>query len=131
MVDVSDGYANNFLFPQALAVPATKEALAKMKAQEKRAARQVALADKAARKSVTELEGQTLTIQAKANDDGTLYAAVSERDVAKAAEALGVSIKPKQIQFTEPVKDVGEAEVVAVFAGGYEATFTIDVQPKG
>ena len=130
VVEVSDGYANNFLFPQALAVPATPESLAKMKAQEKRAARESSLADKAARKSVSELEGVTVTVTVKTNDDGTLYAALPEKDVVKAAKEDGVSLKPKQIRFSTPIKETGTYQVIAEFAGGYEAEFTVVVQSK-
>lgn len=130
VIEVSDGYANNFLFPQALGVAATKEALDKMKAQEKRAAKESALADKAARKSVSELEGVTVTVKAKTNDDGTLYAALAEKDVVKAAKEDGVSLKPKQIRFTSPIKETGSHQVVAEFKGGYEAEFTVVVEAK-
>ncbi|HBU27622.1 TPA: 50S ribosomal protein L9 [Candidatus Uhrbacteria bacterium] len=130
VVDVSDGYAQNFLFPQALGVPATKEALLKMQAQEKRVERELVKVDDQARRAVAELDGTTLTLAVKANDDGTLYAAVSEKDVVKAAQEQGVKLKPKRVVFSAPIKEIGSFLVVAEFPGGYEAEFSIIVEAK-
>ena len=130
VVEVSDGYANNFLFPQALAVLATKDALAQIQAQENRAVKETVKADSAAKKAVTELEGSVLTISAKTNEDGTLYAALSEKEVVKAAKEKGIMLKPKQIKFSDPIKETGMHAVVAEFKGGYEARFSLEVSAK-
>ncbi len=129
-MEVSDGYANNFLFPQAAAVPATPDALAKMRAAEKRAAKASSKAESAAKRAASVLEGQSLTAAVKTNEDGTLYASLSEKDVVKAAKEQGISLKPKQIRFNTPIKETGTHQVTAEFPGGYEAEFSVIVQSK-
>lgn len=130
VVEVSDGYANNFLFPQALAVIATPEALARVKAQEKRAAKESSKAENASKQSAAKLEGLVLTVAVKTNEEGALYAALSGKEVVKAAKEKGLALTPKQIKFTDPVKETGNHAVTAEFSGGYEAQFTVTVEAK-
>ena len=130
VIEVSGGYANNFLFPQALAVPATSDALAKMKAQEVKAAREAARGDKEAKETAGELDGKTFSIALKANEDGGLYAAVKAGDVVKAVKEGGGKITPKQVKFKDPIKEVGAHQVTIEFKGGYEAEITLNIEVK-
>ncbi|MEK7108064.1 MAG: 50S ribosomal protein L9 [Patescibacteria group bacterium] len=130
VVEVSDGYANNFLFPQALAVPATKDALERLKAQETKTARLAAREEKAAREAAKAMEGAELMVAAKADEKGTLYAAVSAKDVTKAAKAEGVTLKPEYVVFNKPIKQIGTYTLTAEFPGGYEAEYTLTVEAK-
>lgn len=128
VVEVSDGYANNFLFPQALGVIATPEALQTIAAQAKRTAKESSRAEMAAQRAAAALDGTTLTIPCKANEDGTLYAAVSEKEVLKAAKTANVSLKAAKIVFLKPIKETGAATIMIEFVGGYEAEVTLIVE---
>lgn len=127
-VEVSDGYANNFLFPQALAVPATADALARIKAQEEKAKRVLKKEEKLAGAMAKKADGLELTLQEKADDQGTLYAAVSGKDIAKAAKAAGVAIDAEAVVFEAPIKRLGTYAVLVEFAGGYEAELQVTIE---
>ncbi|MBT6254175.1 50S ribosomal protein L9 [Candidatus Uhrbacteria bacterium] len=130
VLEVSDGYAQNFLFPQAMGVPATPDALAKIKAQEAKAAKEAKRGEKASKDAAGMLEGVVLTLSAKTNDEGSLYAAVSAKDIASAAKEQGIKITPKQVKAHDPIKEAGTFELTAEFPGGYEASFSLIVEEK-
>lgn len=130
IIEVSDGYAQNFLFPQSIAVPATPDAIAKVKARTAREAKEVKYGDKVSKESAMALEGGEFTVVAKSNDEGILYAAVSAKDIVKAIGEQGVKITPKQIKDHDPIKEAGTYDLVAEFPGGYEAGFTLTVEEK-
>lgn len=130
VIEISDGYANNFLFPQALAVPATQQALERIHAQEAKVAKLATREEKAAREAAKALEGAELTVAEKADEKGTLYAAVSAKEVVKAAKAQKISLKPEHVVFGKPIKQVGTYTLTADFPGGYEAEYTLIVEAK-
>ncbi len=130
VIDVSDGYAQNFLFPQNKAVEATQEAIDRLRAQAKKAEKEVKRASKAVRDAAQALEGAEILVQAKTNDDGTLYGSVSKNDIIKAAKASSITLKASNLKGYEPVKEVGEHSVTAEFSGGYEASFRLIVEAK-
>ncbi|MBI2476725.1 50S ribosomal protein L9 [Candidatus Uhrbacteria bacterium] len=130
VVDVSNGYARNFLFPQNLAIEATPEALERLKAQERKAAKEAKGRDRASRQSAEALEGSELVVRAKVNEDGTLYGAISAKDIVKAARAGGMALKPEYIREHEPIKETGEYALWADFPGSYEASFHLIVEAE-
>ncbi len=130
VIEVSDGYAQNFLFPQNKAVEATQESIDKLNAQAKRAEKEVRQASKATRDAAQALDGAKVVVQAKTNEDGTLYGSISKNDIIKAAKASSVVIKTSNLKKYEPIKEVGEHAVVAEFKGGYEANFRVIVEAK-
>ncbi len=125
--EVADGYATNHLFPCGLAVPATKEALAelersasrKAKASQADASEWKALADK--------LGGATVTVVASANEDGTLFGAVSESAILKAMQKAGFEVEESWISLSEPVKQTGKHQVTITFPNSTTAQLTLQV----
>jgi large subunit ribosomal protein L9 len=112
VVDVADGYARNFLLPRKLAGEADKGALAQLDAQQKAHQRREAqeLAD--ARTLAARLESATLTIEAKAGENGKLFGAVTNADVAGAiARSLSVSIDKHKIELAGQIKAIGSYPV--------------------
>ena len=112
VVEVADGYGNNFLMPRGLAMRATKGALADAeaisRARRKREARTVA----EAQERQAELERRPVTVQANAGEDGTLYGSIGTTAIAKAvSEQLGLSIDRRKIMLDKPLKELGEHEV--------------------
>ena len=128
VLDVSDGYARNFLFPQACAVPATPEALQKRKAEDDKRTREAKEQNKAARKTAESLDGKEILMCAKANEDGTLYAAVREKDIAAALKKHGFSVPENAIILPGHIKDAGDYKITAEFSGGFEAEFKLTVE---
>ena len=128
VVEVSEGYARNFLYPQHLAVEATPQMMAEREAKAKAASNKARKEDKAARKLAAAVDGAEVIIKAKA-DGGNLYAAVTAKDVAKELKAQGHKVKPECIKFAG-TKEVGTSEVTVSFPNAYDATITLIIEAK-
>ncbi|HEX6257265.1 MAG TPA: 50S ribosomal protein L9 [Euzebyales bacterium] len=112
VVDVADGYGNNYLMPRGLAMRATKGAMADAeaitRARRKREARNVA----EAQSQRAELERRPVTVRANAGEDGTLYGSIGTTAIARAvSEQLGVAIDRRKISLDRPLKELGEHQV--------------------
>jgi large subunit ribosomal protein L9 len=109
VVEVAEGYARNFLVPRALAVPATKSALANLENMKKVGIRREARLRGAAEEQAKQFEGKTLVIDAKTGEGGRLFGSVTPADVATALKAqLGIEVNRKQVQLDESIRSAGE-----------------------
>jgi large subunit ribosomal protein L9 len=126
LVEVSDGYARNFLLPKKLAVIATAENLNTMKQQEKARKAQEA-AEKAEAEAVAkQLESLTVKIAAKAGEGGRLFGAVTAKEVSEALAAQhNIHIAKAKLVLDEPIKSCGGYQIKAKL--GYEVVGTINV----
>ncbi len=126
LVEVSDGYARNFLLPRKLAVVATAENLNTMKQQEKAKKAQEA-AEKAEAEALSKkLEGLMTKIPAKAGEGGRLFGAVTGKEISEALSAQhGVDIPKTKLVLDEPIKSCGSYQIKAKL--GYEVTGTVNV----
>jgi len=108
IVEVSDGYARNYLIPKGLAVPATESSLKQrehmlcmMKQREERAA-------EAAKRIKEQLESAIVEIQVPAGKDGRLHAAVTSQEIADCLKKqFGIELDRRQIELEEPIHTVG------------------------
>lgn len=126
MVEVSEGYARNFLFPAHLAIEATAKSLAQKDEQEQREKGKEKKQEREDKKAAAQLEGEEVVIKAKA-EKGKLYAAVGPKQVKEALKAMGHKIDEDQVEM-EPMKETGSQEVIINFSSGYEATITVVVE---
>ena len=112
LLNVSDGYARNYLLPRKLAAEATRDILNAME-QHDEAVRRRAEEDLArARLLAKDLEGITVRIQVKAGANGKLYGAVTAREIAEAMlEQKNIEIDHRKIALDEPIKNFGNYEV--------------------
>ena len=111
-VTVKAGYARNFLFPQAKAVPATADNLAEFEARRTELEKKAQEALDQANGRAQALEGFSLTITAKAGDEGKLFGSIGSRDIAEAMSAAGQAIEKSEVILSEgPLRNVGEHEV--------------------
>ena len=103
LVDVSDGYARNFLLPKKLAVIATAENLNTMKQQEKARKAQQA-AEKAEAEALSKkLESLTVKVAAKAGEGGRLFGAVTAKEISEClAQQHGLNIAKAKLVLTSP-----------------------------
>ena len=126
MVEVSDGYARNFLLPRKLAVLATAENVNTMKQQEKARKAQEA-AEKAEAEALSKkLEGLTVKVAAKAGEGGRLFGAVTAKEISEClSQQHGVNIAKAKLVLDEPIKAFGSYQVKAKL--GYEVTGTVNV----
>lgn len=131
VVDVTDGHARNFLFPQNLAVAATSEALQKKKQAEEAKQKQVHKELSVFGDLAGKLDGEEVFMQQKMNDNGTLYGAVTESQIASALKSQGFKqIDKSMIQLEEPIKEPGETSVKIVLPHGFEAEVKIIIEGK-
>lgn len=126
LVEVSDGYARNFLLPKKLAVPATAENVNTMKQQEKARQAQMA-AEKAEAQALAEkLKGIQVKLAAKAGEGGRLFGAVTSKEIAEALAAQhGLNIAKTKLVLDEPIKSCGGYQIKAKL--GYEIMGTVNV----
>ena len=112
MVDVKPGYGRNYLIPQGRAVSATKDNITKFEAMraelEKAAAEKLSAAEVRAEK----IKDLSITIVAKAVDEGKLFGSVGVREVVEAVGAKGIEIEKKEVILPEgPIHEIGEYEI--------------------
>ena len=126
LVNVSDGYARNFLFPKKLAVPATPDNMNKMIMQDKAKKAQMA-AEKAEAEAVAEkLQGIQVKIPAKAGAGGRLFGSVTTKEISDALQAqFDLNIAKAKLVQDEPIKSFGSYQIKCKL--GYEVTGTVNV----
>ncbi len=128
MVNVSDGYAKNYLIPRGIAVEATASNVNDMKnKQQAQADRQQRELD-AAKELASKLNGKDIKLQVKSGGNGKLFGAVSGKDIADAIKAqLGVEVDKKKIVLKDPIKATGSHDVEAKLHAGVTAKFNVVV----
>jgi large subunit ribosomal protein L9 len=128
IVDVSDGYARNYLLPRRLASRATTGNIeAAEKAMASRAANERKSRDDA-QKLATGLIGTRVVLAAQASDEGRLYGSVSVSDVVEGIRKFtGIAIDRKHVDLPEPIKEIGLHQVQIRLHAEVEFPVTIDV----
>ena len=118
LVNASDGYARNYLFPKGLAVEANATAMNDFKNKENAKKYHKAEEIKAAEADAAKLEGKTFKLTAKAGANGRLFGSVNAKDVAaKIKEELGIEIDKRKIVM-EDIKQFGTTEAqIKVYQG--------------
>jgi len=108
VVNVADGYANNFLFPRKYAAEASDGALKMLEQQNKAKARKQAEEVANAQEVATQLEATTLKVTAKAGGNGRLFGTITNANVAEAIrEQLAVTIDRHKIEMKDGIKALG------------------------
>ena len=126
LVEVSDGYARNFLLAKKLAVAATPENINTMKQQEKAKKAQEAAEKAEAQATAKKLESITVKVAAKAGEGGRLFGAVTAKEVAEALSAQhGIAINKAKLVLEEPIKACGGYKLKAKL--GYEVVGIVNV----
>ncbi len=121
VVDVAEGYAVNFLFPQHLAVLASNKALDNLGRERARKAKEAEQDLKEQQSLASRLDGLSITISEKTNEAGFFYAAVGVQKISEALLGMGYQVGKNQIQ-VKPVKEPGDYEVKIKLPHGLEAT---------
>ena len=131
VINVSDGYARNYLFPRKWAVEATpgavKEIERKRANEEKLERERRAAAEEVAKK----LKGKVINIQAKCGAQGRIYGSITSQEVAAALkEQHGVEIDKRKIE-GDPIRQVGDVEINVVVYTGIKAPMKVHVEAAG
>ncbi len=127
IVKVSDGYARNFILPKKLGVEATPKNLNDLKLQ-KANAEKVAAEQLAAAKALAEKIGSmSVSLKMKAGEGGKAFGSVSGKEIAAAAQQLGLEIDKKKLVLPEPIKTFGTHEVPVKLHKDVTAKLTVKV----
>ena len=111
LVNVSDGYAKNYLIPRKIAAVADAAAMNELKNREASKAYQLAQEKAAAEKAAAELNGKTIRISAKAGANGRLFGSVTSKEIAeKIKEDYGIDIDKKRV-VTEDIRSFGTYDI--------------------
>ena len=127
MIEVSDGYARNFMLPKKLAIEATADAVNTMRMNDKAAAEKAARERAEALEISRKLREMTVTVAAKGGGAGRLFGSVTNQEIADAlAKASGIKLDKRKIVLSDPIKSVGTYTVQCKL--GYEITAPLTVK---
>lgn len=131
VVEVSDGYGQNFLIPRKLAASATDGAVKRrtkeLADQSSKKARELEVARALAEK----LGSKPLVIKVKVGDGGKLFGSVTSADVVKALkDEFGQSVDKKKVDLPKPIRELGEHQVKARLYKGVQAVLRVSVQSE-
>lgn len=130
MLEVSDGYARNFLLKKNLAVEATKQAVAEKTAKDEAAAYHHEQAVLQAKKTAERLKGQAVTLEAKAGTGGKLFGSITAKEIAQVVrEKYSVDVEKRKISVGE-VKAFGEYSFEVRLMAGVTTTMKLIVSEK-
>ncbi|WP_435101479.1 50S ribosomal protein L9 [Arhodomonas sp. AD133] len=128
-VKVRAGYGRNYLLPQGKAKMATAENIRYFEERRAELERQAAERLSAAQQRAAQLEGLTVTIQARAGDEGKLFGSVGTQDIADAITAAGVEVVRNEVRLPEgPFRATGEYEVELHLYTDVDTTVTVVVE---
>ena len=131
MVNVSDGYARNFLLPKGLAVEASKDNINVMKtrkdAEKSKKDREHAHAEMQAEK----IKGINLVLKGKAGEQSRLFGSITSKDIADALKSkYKIELDKKKIQLEEPIKTLGESVVDIKLYTGVTGKLKVTVEAE-
>ena len=126
MLEVSDGYARNFMLPKKLAIEATPDAINTMRMNDKATQERIAREKAEALAVSKKLRELTVTVTAKGGGAGRLFGAVTNAEIAAALEKQGVKLDKRKIVLNETIKNVGT--YTATCKLGYEITAPLTVK---
>lgn len=108
IIEVSDGYARNFLIPKGLAIPADAKSMNEVKNREDSRLHKIETEKAAAKETAAKLEKVTVKIVGQAGADGRLYGSVTAKDIAEALEKQhGIVIDRRKLTLSENIKTFG------------------------
>ena len=131
MINVSDGYARNFLFPRKLAQEATADNINTMRMNDKAKGEKEQRAREEAAAMSAKLRELTLNVYAKGGGAGRLFGSVTSQEISDALkEQEGIDLDRRKIVIEESIKTVGLYTVKVKLGFGIDAPLKVDVQEK-
>ena len=127
MLEVSDGYARNFMLPKKIAIEATPDAINTMRMNDKAAAEKAAKERAEAMEISKKLRELTVTVTAKGGGAGKLFGSVTNQEIADALKAAtGITLDKRKIVIADPIKNVGTYTDTCKL--GYEISAPLNVK---
>ena len=129
LLEVSDGYARNFMLPKKLAIEATADAINTMRMNDKAAAEKAAKERAEALEISKKLREMTLTVTAKGGGAGRLFGSVTNQEIADALKAKsGIALDKRKIVLSDPIKSVGTYTVTCKLGYEISAPLTVKIE---
>ncbi|MFQ6049487.1 MAG: 50S ribosomal protein L9 [Candidatus Paceibacterales bacterium] len=125
--EVANGYARNFLIPKDLARQATKENLKWLKTQKEIEEKKAEEELKKVQALATAIDGREIIIPVKLGKEGQLFESITSQKIYEKLKELGLNIKKRQIDLSEPIKELGEVPLKIKFDHNLEAEIMIIV----
>ena len=129
MIEVSDGYARNYMLPRKLAVEATADAINTKRMNDKAAAEKEAKERAEAVETSKKLRDMTLVVTAKGGGAGRLFGSVTNQEIADALKAkAGIALDKRKIVISDPIKNVGTYTVQCKLGYEISAPLTVKIE---
>jgi len=129
-VEVKSGYANNYLIPNGMAVPATEGNRNQIKLVKQAAIKVEARNIKEAEELAKKLEGLEVTFVVKTGEEGKLYGSITNKDIAeKISEERKIEIDRKKVDLQEHIKELGEYDVELKLYKEIKTSVKVKVEP--
>ncbi len=127
LIEVSDGYARNFMLPRKLAIEATADAVNTMRMNDKATAERIAREKAEAMETSKKLRELTVVVKAKGGGAGRLFGSVTNQEIADSLKnQTGITLDKRKILIADPIKNVGTYTVTCKL--GYEITAPLTVK---
>ena len=126
ILEVSDGYARNFMLPKKIAIEATADAINTVKMNDKATQERIAREKAEALATSKKLREMTVVVKAKGGGAGRLFGSVTNQEIADALSKAGVKLDKRKIVISDPIKNVGTYTVTCKL--GYEITAPLTVK---
>lgn len=127
MIEVSDGYARNYMLPRKLATEATPDAVNTMRMNDKANQERIAREKAEAMETAGKLRKMTVTVAAKGGGAGRLFGSVTNQEIADALAKTGIKLDKRKITIAEPIKNVGTYTVTCKLGCEISAPLTVKI----
>ncbi|MCD6114979.1 50S ribosomal protein L9 [bacterium] len=124
---VKDGYARNYLIPQGLAIPATKEKIEWALKQQEVYAKKAEEKLKKVQEMAERLDGQEIIFSVKVGEKDQLFENINSAKIAQKLKEMGFEVKKNQVILEEPIKELGEYQIKLALEEGLEPQITVVV----
>lgn len=128
MLEVSDGYARNFMLPRKLAIEATADAVNTMRMNDKATQERIAREKAEALATAKQLREMTVIVTCKGGGAGRLFGSVTNQEIADALAKMGIKLDKRKISIGEPIKNVGTYTVTCKLGYEISAPLTVKIE---
>jgi len=129
IIEISDGYARNYLLPRKLAKEATAEAVNSLTKSQSADKHREEVRRQEAEVKARELKGKVIQLEVKGGDNGKLYGAVTNDQIAQALkEQHGIEVDKRKLEQEEPIKTAGQSFVTLKLMAGISTRMIVNVK---
>ena len=131
MIEVSDGYARNFMLPRKVAIEATADAVNTMRMNDKATAERIAREKAEALDTSKKLRELTVVVKAKGGGAGRLFGSITNQEIADALKtSAGIALDKRKIVIADPIKTVGTYTVTCKLGYEINAPLTVKIEEE-